>query len=61
MEFLGVRDSAGLLESDLEQALMNKLQQFLLELGQGESGLDFTGLKKQNAKSRLLKSRLFAF
>jgi hypothetical protein len=35
LEFLGVRDSAGLLESDLEQALMNKLQQFLLELGKG--------------------------
>ena len=35
LEFLGVPDSAGLLESDLEQALMNKLQQFLLELGKG--------------------------
>ncbi|SFJ84667.1 Predicted nuclease of restriction endonuclease-like (RecB) superfamily, DUF1016 family [Desulfomicrobium apsheronum] len=35
LEFLGVRDLAGLLESDLEQALMNKLQQFLLELGKG--------------------------
>lgn len=35
LEFLGVHDSARLLESDLEQALMNKLQQFLLELGKG--------------------------
>jgi predicted nuclease of restriction endonuclease-like (RecB) superfamily len=35
LEFLGVRDAAKLLESDLEQALMSKLQQFLLELGKG--------------------------
>ncbi len=35
LEFLGVPSAARLLESDLEQALMNKLQQFLLELGKG--------------------------
>lgn len=35
LEFLGVRDASRMLESDLEQALMSKLQQFLLELGKG--------------------------
>jgi predicted nuclease of restriction endonuclease-like (RecB) superfamily len=35
LEFLGVFGTGRLLESDLEQALMNKLQQFLLELGKG--------------------------
>ena len=35
LEFLGVHESARFLESDLEQALMDKLQQFLLELGKG--------------------------
>jgi predicted nuclease of restriction endonuclease-like (RecB) superfamily len=35
LEFLGLPDAGRLLESDLERALMDKLQQFLLELGKG--------------------------
>jgi len=35
LEFLGFPGSGKLLESDLEQGLMNKLQAFLLELGKG--------------------------
>ncbi len=35
LEFLGLPDTGRLLESDLERALMDKLQQFLLELGNG--------------------------
>jgi predicted nuclease of restriction endonuclease-like (RecB) superfamily len=35
LEFLGLPDSGKLLESSLEQGLMNKLQAFLLELGKG--------------------------
>ena len=35
LEFLGLPDSGRLLESSLEQGLMNKLQAFLLELGKG--------------------------
>lgn len=35
LEFLGIPPDRTLFESDLEQALMNKLQQFLLELGKG--------------------------
>jgi predicted nuclease of restriction endonuclease-like (RecB) superfamily len=35
LEFLGLPDSGRLLEADLERALMDKLQQFLLELGKG--------------------------
>lgn len=35
LEFLGLPDMGRLLESDLERALMDKLQQFLLELGKG--------------------------
>jgi predicted nuclease of restriction endonuclease-like (RecB) superfamily len=35
LEFLGLPDTGRLMEADLEQALMNKLQQFLLELGKG--------------------------
>jgi predicted nuclease of restriction endonuclease-like (RecB) superfamily len=35
LEFLGLPDTGRLLESDLERALMEKLQQFLLELGKG--------------------------
>lgn len=35
LEFLGVPGAGRLHESDLEQALMSKLQQFLLELGKG--------------------------
>jgi len=35
LEFLGLPDTGRLLESNLEQALMDKLQQFLLELGKG--------------------------
>lgn len=35
LEFLGLPDSGRLLESGLEQALMDKLQAFLLELGKG--------------------------
>ena len=37
LEFLGLPDSGRLLESELEQALMDRLQQFLLELGKGFS------------------------
>lgn len=35
LEFLGLRDKEQFRESDLEQALITKLQQFLLELGKG--------------------------
>jgi predicted nuclease of restriction endonuclease-like (RecB) superfamily len=35
LEFLGLPAAGRLLESDLEQALMNQLQGFLLELGKG--------------------------
>jgi predicted nuclease of restriction endonuclease-like (RecB) superfamily len=35
LEFLGLPDTGRLLEADLEGALMDKLQQFLLELGKG--------------------------
>jgi predicted nuclease of restriction endonuclease-like (RecB) superfamily len=35
LEFLGLPDIGRLLEADLERALMDKLQQFLLELGKG--------------------------
>ena len=35
MEFLGLPASPQLVESDLEQALINNLQAFLLELGKG--------------------------
>ncbi|MCO7610328.1 PDDEXK nuclease domain-containing protein [Pseudomonas chlororaphis] len=35
LEFLGVPSAANLLENDLEQALINQLQAFLLELGKG--------------------------
>ena len=35
LEFLGLPDTGRLLESELENALMDKLQQFLLELGKG--------------------------
>ncbi|HSB78638.1 MAG TPA: PDDEXK nuclease domain-containing protein [Candidatus Methylomirabilis sp.] len=35
MEFLGLPESPRLVETDLEQALINNLQAFLLELGKG--------------------------
>lgn len=35
MEFLGLPESPRLVETDLEQALLNNLQSFLLELGRG--------------------------
>src|SRR5437016_11666201 len=35
MEFLGLPESPRLVETDLEQALINDLQAFLLELGKG--------------------------
>lgn len=35
LEFLGLPDTGRLLEADLERALMDKLQLFLLELGKG--------------------------
>jgi predicted nuclease of restriction endonuclease-like (RecB) superfamily len=35
LEFLGILDTGRLLEADLERSLMDKLQQFLLELGKG--------------------------
>jgi len=35
LEFTGIKQNARFLESDLEQALIDRLQQFLLELGKG--------------------------
>lgn len=35
LEFLGLPETGSLLEADLEQALIDKLQSFLLELGKG--------------------------
>lgn len=35
MEFLGLPESSKLVETDLEQAMINNLQSFLLELGKG--------------------------
>ncbi|MCL2525501.1 MAG: PDDEXK nuclease domain-containing protein [Coriobacteriia bacterium] len=35
LDFLDIRDRANYLESELEQALIDKLQEFLLELGKG--------------------------
>ena len=35
LEFLGLPDTGKLLESDLEQGLLDHLQEFLLELGKG--------------------------
>ena len=35
LEFLNLRDSRDFMESDLEQGLITKLQEFLLELGKG--------------------------
>ena len=35
LEFLGLTEAGRLLEADLEQALIDKLQAFLLELGKG--------------------------
>ena len=35
LEFLDLKDYPSLRESDLEQALIDKLQEFLLELGRG--------------------------
>lgn len=35
VEFLGLKESPRMAESDLEQALINNLQSFLLELGKG--------------------------
>ncbi len=37
LEFLGLKDNTNLHESDIEQLLINKLKQFLLELGKGFS------------------------
>ncbi|MEM9887856.1 MAG: PDDEXK nuclease domain-containing protein [Bacteroidota bacterium] len=37
MEFLGISDSTKHIEKDIEQGLIDKLQQFLLELGKGFS------------------------
>lgn len=44
LEFLGIPESAKLIESELEQALINNLQQFLLELG---AGFAFVARKKR--------------
>jgi predicted nuclease of restriction endonuclease-like (RecB) superfamily len=44
LEFLGIPESTKLIESDLEEALINNLQQFLLELGKGFS---FIGRQKR--------------
>lgn len=35
LEFLGLEEKAEYSESDLETAIINKLQKFLLELGKG--------------------------
>ncbi len=35
LEFLGLKDNPGFRESDLEQAIIGKLQAFMLELGRG--------------------------
>lgn len=35
LEFLGMQPSAGLYERDIEQGLIDRLQQFLMELGKG--------------------------
>ena len=35
LEFLGVQPDAGLYEQDVEQALIDRLQQFMMELGKG--------------------------
>ena len=35
LEFLGLKDNPGFRESDLEQAIIGKLQAFMLELGKG--------------------------
>ena len=35
LEFLGVQPDAGLYEQDIEQVLIDRLQQFLMELGKG--------------------------
>jgi predicted nuclease of restriction endonuclease-like (RecB) superfamily len=35
LEFLGVQPNAGLYEQDVEQGLIDRLQQFLMELGKG--------------------------
>jgi predicted nuclease of restriction endonuclease-like (RecB) superfamily len=35
LEFLGLEESSGYSESDLETAIISKLQKFLLELGKG--------------------------
>ncbi|HMR47681.1 MAG TPA: PDDEXK nuclease domain-containing protein [Arachnia sp.] len=43
-EFLGIREPREILERDLEQALIDKLQDFLLELGRGFS---FVGRQKR--------------
>jgi len=37
LEFLEIKDKSALIEKDLEQALLDKLQDFLLELGKGFS------------------------
>jgi len=44
LEFLGLPETGRLLESELEQGLMNKLQSFLLELG---NGFAFVGLQQR--------------
>ncbi|HAT4417218.1 TPA: DUF1016 domain-containing protein [Legionella pneumophila] len=44
LEFLGLPESTKLVESELEEALINNLQQFLLELGKGFS---FVGRQKR--------------
>ena len=40
MEFLGLPDNAGYTESRLEQAIINEMQKFLLELGKGFAFVD---------------------
>lgn len=46
LEFLGLPESTQLVESELEQALINNLQSFLLELGKG-----FSFIKRQQRLS----------
>lgn len=42
IEFLGLQEGKRLLEKELEQALIDHLQEFLLELGKGFSVVKFT-------------------
>ena len=40
LEFIGIKDVAGIKERTLEQAIIDKMQQVLLEMGKGFSFVD---------------------